>query len=405
MEIDKEAIDKLLANYQKPEDIVGENGLLKQLTKALVERAMEAELTTHLGYQKHDPVGYGSGNSRNGTSKKKLKGDFGEIDIAVPRDRQASFEPQIVPKGQTRFTGFDDKILSMYARGMTTRDIQSHLEEMYGVEVSPTLISNVTEAVLEEVRAWQSRPLDPLYPIVYLDALMVKMRDNGVVQNRAVYVALGVTREGRKEVLGLWSSANEGAKFWLQVLTELKNRGLQDIFIACVDGLKGFPQAIETVYPQTTVQLCIVHLVRGSLQYVNWKERRTVAQDLRAIYQATTAEAADQEREVFAARWDHKYPTISALWKRHWEQITPLFAFPPEIRKIIYTTNAVESLHMTLRKVIKTRGSFPNEEAARKLLYLALRNVSKKWGPLPNWKEALNRFALLWEARFPQKAL
>jgi putative transposase len=405
MEIDKEAINKLLANYQKPEDIVGENGLLRQLTKALVERAMEAELSMHLGYEKHDPVGYHSGNSRNGKSKKTLKGDFGEVEIEVPRDRAASFEPKIVPKGETRFTGFDDKILSMYARGMTTRDIQGHLEEIYGVEVSPGLISNVTEAVMEEVRTWQSRPLDPLYPIVYLDALMVKMRDNGVVQNRAVYVALGVTREGRKEVLGLWSSANEGAKFWLQVLTELKNRGLQDIFIACVDGLKGFPQAIETVYPQTTVQLCIVHLVRGSLQYVNWKERRTVAQDLRAIYQAATAEAAAQERELFAARWDKKYPTISALWKRHWEQITPLFAFPPEIRKIIYTTNAVESLHMTLRKVIKTRGSFPNEESALKLLYLALRNVSKKWGPLPNWKEALNRFALLWEARFPQKAL
>lgn len=405
MEIDKEVIDKLLTNYQKPEDIVGENGLLKQLTKALVERAMEAELTHHLGYEKHDPVGYGSGNRRNGTSKKRLKGDFGEVDIAVPRDRNASFEPQIVPKGETRFTGFDDKILSLYARGMTTRDIQNHLEEMYGVEVSPALISNVTDAVLEEVRTWQSRPLDALYPIVYLDALMVKMRDNGVVQNRAVYVALGVTREGRKEVLGLWSSANEGAKFWLQVLTELKNRGLQDIFIACVDGLKGFPQAIETVYPQTTVQLCIVHLVRGSLQYVSWKERRTVAQDLRAIYQAATAEAAEQEREVFAARWDRKYPTISALWRRHWEQITPLFAFPPEIRRIVYTTNAVESLHMTLRKIIKTRGSFPNEEAAFKLLYLALRNVSKKWGPLPNWKEALNRFALLWETRFPQKAL
>jgi putative transposase len=405
MEIDKEVIDKLLTNYQKPEDIIGENGLLKQLTKALVERAMEAELTTHLGYEKHDPVGHGSGNSRNGASKKRLKGDFGEVEIAVPRDRNASFEPQIVPKGETRFTGFDDKILSMYARGMTTRDIQGHLEEIYGVAVSPTLISNVTEAIMEEVRAWQSRPLDALYPIVYLDALMIKMRENGTVQNRAVYVALGVTREGQKEVLGLWSSANEGAKFWLQVLTELKNRGLQDIFIACVDGLKGFPQAIEAVYPQTTVQLCIVHLVRGSLQYVSWKERRAVAQDLRSIYQATTVEGAEQEREAFAARWDRQYPTISALWRRHWEQITPLFAFPPEIRRIIYTTNAVESLHMILRKVIKTRGSFPNEEAAMKLLYLALRNVSKRWGLLPNWKEAMNRFALLWEARFPQKAL
>src|SRR5437867_3457668 len=259
MAIDLKLIDKLLADYKNPEDIIGENGLLKQLTKALLERAMQAELTEHLGYEKHDPAGNNSGNSRNGATAKTLKGDFGELPLETPRDRNGSYEPKIIGKSQTRFTGFDDKIISMYARGMTTRDIQGHLEEIYGVEVSPTLISNVTEAVMEEVRAWQSRPLDPLYPIVYLDALMVKMRDNGVVQNRAVYVALGVTREGRKEVLGLWSSANEGAKFWLQVLTELKNRGLQDIFIACVDGLKGFPQAIETVYPQTTVQLCIVH--------------------------------------------------------------------------------------------------------------------------------------------------
>ena len=366
---------------------------------------MEAELTHHLGYEKHDPVGYGSGHSRNGKSKKTLQGDLGEIEMAVPRDRAASFEPKIVPKGETRWAGFDNKILSLYARGMTTRDIQGHLEEMYGVAVSPTLISNVTEAVMEEVRTWQSRPLDALYPIVYLDALMVKIRDNGQVQNRAVYVALGVSRTGQKEVLGLWSSANEGAKFWWQVLTELKNRGLQDIFLACVDGLKGFSQAIEAVYPQTTVQLCIVHLVRGSLQYVSWKERRAVAQELRSIYQASTVEGAEQEREAFAARWDRKYPTISALWRRHWDQIRPLFGFPPEMRRIIYTTNAVESLHMTLRKVIKTRGSFPSEESAMKLLYLALRNVSKQWGPLPNWKEALNRFAILWEARFPQNAL
>lgn len=245
MGIDKDVLEKLLASYQKPEDIIGENGLLKQLTKALVERAMEAELTTHLGYEKHDPVGYRSGNSRNGKSKKRLQGDFGEVEIEVPRDRQASFEPPIVPKGETRFAGFDDKILSMYARGMTTREIQGHLQEIYGVEVSPTLISNVTDSVLEEVRAWQSRPLDALYPIVYLDALVIKMRDNGQVQNRAVYVAMGITMEGQKEVLGLWTSANEGAKFWLQVLTELRNRGLQDIFITCIDGLKGFPQAIR----------------------------------------------------------------------------------------------------------------------------------------------------------------
>lgn len=404
MAIDKEVLDKLLANYQKPEDIIGENGLLKQLTKALVERAMEAELTTHLGYQKHDPVGYGSGNSRNGKSRKQLQGDFGEVQIEVPRDRQASFEPQIVPKGETRFAGFDDKILSMYARGMTTREIQGHLEEIYGVAVSPTLISNVTDAVLEEVRAWQSRPLDPLYPIVYLDALVIKMRDNGQVQNRAVYVAIGITLEGHKEVLGLWSSAQEGAKFWLQVLTELRNRGLQDIFIACVDGLKGFPQAIEAVYPNTIVQLCIVHLTRASLNYVNWKERKLVAADLKTVYRAATAEQAEQALSAFALRWDKKYPPISALWRRHWTQVIPFFAFPEEVRKVIYTTNAVESLNMTLRKVIKTRGSFPNEEAAMKLLYLALRNVAQKWNAIQGWKEALNRFAILWEDRFPENA-
>jgi putative transposase len=404
MAIDKEVLDKLLASYQKPEDIIGENGLLKQLTKALVERAMEAELTTHLGYEKHDPVGYGSGNSRNGKSRKQLKGDFGEVQIEVPRDRQASFEPQIVPKGETRFAGFDDKILSMYARGMTTREIQGHLEEIYGVDVSPTLISNVTDAVLEEVRAWQGRPLDPLYPIVYLDALVIKMRDNGQVQNRAVYVAIGITMEGHKEVLGLWTSANEGAKFWLQVLTELRNRGLQDIFIACVDGLKGFPQAIESAYPNTIVQLCIVHLTRASLNYVNWKERKAVAADLKAVYRAATAEQAEQALSAFALRWDKKYPPISALWRRHWAQVIPFFAFPDEIRKVIYTTNAVESLNMTLRKVIKTRGSFPNEEAAMKLLYLALRNVAKKWNAIQGWKQALNRFAILWEDRFPENA-
>ena len=392
MEIDKELVDKLLADYKKPEDIVGENGLLKQLTKALIERAMEAELTTHLGYEKHSPAGYNSGNTRNGKSSKRLTGEFGEVEIEVPRDRNASFEPQIVPKGETRWDGFDDKILSLYARGMTTRDIQGHLREMYGVEVSATLISNVTDAVIEEVKAWQSRPLDAVYPIVYLDALMVKMRDNGQVSNRAVHVAIGITLEGKKEVLGLWTTANEGAKFWLQVLTEMKNRGLKDIFLACVDGLKGFPEAIEVVYPQTTVQLCIVHRVRASLNYVSWKERKPVAHDLKTIYHAATAEEAAQRLQEFAARWDGKYPSISAMWRRHWARITPFFAFPPEIRKITYTTNAIESLNMTLRKAIKTRGSFPSEEAAMKLLYLALRNLTQKWTTIQGWKQALNRF-------------
>ena len=405
MGIDKELIDKLLEEYKSPEDIVGENGLLKQLTKALVERALHAELTTHLGYEKHSPEGHLSGNSRNGVSSKQLKGDFGEVQIEVPRDRQASFEPKLVGKGQTRFAGFDDKILSMYARGMTTREIQGHLEEMYQVEVSPALISNVTEAVMEEVKAWQSRPLDAIYPIVYLDALVVKMRTDGRVENRAVYVAIGITLAGQKEVLGLWTSANEGAKFWLQVLTEMQNRGLKDIFIACVDGLKGFPQAIGTVYPKTTVQLCMVHMVRASLNYVSWKERKRVAQDLKAIYRAATVEEAERQLAEFAAQWDQRYPSISALWRRNWQGVIPFFQFPPEIRKIVYTTNAIESLNMSLRKAIKTRGTFPSEDAALKVMYLALRNLARKWNVVQGWKEALNRFALLWEARFPQQCL
>jgi len=405
MGIDKELVDRLLAGYEKPEDIIGENGLLKQLTKALVERALSAELTTHLGYEKHSPEGNNSGNSRNGVSGKRLKGDFGTVEIEVPRDRQASFEPKLIAKGQTRFAGFDDKILSLYARGMTTREIQGHLEEIYQVEVSPTLISNVTEAVMEEVKAWQSRPLDAIYPIVYLDALVVKMRTDGRVENRAVYVAIGVSLSGQKEVLGLWSSANEGAKFWLQVLTEMQNRGLKDIFIACVDGLKGFPQAIETIYPKTAVQLCLVHMVRASLNYVNWKERKQVAQDLKAIYRAATVEEAERQLAEFAAQWDRRYPSISPLWRRNWPGVIPFFQFPPEIRKIVYTTNAIESLNMSLRKAIKTRGPFPSEDAALKVMYLALRNLARKWNAVQGWKEALNHFALLWGARFPQQYL
>jgi putative transposase len=401
MGIDPKLIDQLLANHKKPEDVIGEKGLLKQLTKAILERALAAELTEHLGYDKHDPVGYKSGNSRNGATKKALKGDFGEIELETPRDRDSSFEPRIIAKGQTRFTGFDDKILSMYARGMTTREIEGHLKEIYGVEVSPTLISNVTEAVMEEVRAWQSRPLDALYPILYLDALYVKIRENGHVQNRAVYLAMGVRMDGSKEVLGLWTSANEGAKFWLQVLTELRNRGLEDVFIVCVDGLKGFPEAIETVFPKAQVQLCIVHLVRASLNYVSWKQRREVAADLRTIYRAATAEEAGMRLEELAQKWDRTHPTISQIWRRNWERIIPFFAYPSEIRKIIYTTNALESVNMSLRKVIKTRGSFPNEESAIKLLYLALRNVMKKWNSVQNWKEALNRFQVLWPDRMP----
>jgi putative transposase len=396
-------VDQLLKNYKKPEEILGEQGLLKRLSKAILERALGGELTEHLGYEKHDPAGRGSGNSRNGTTAKTLRGKSGEIQVDVPRDRNGTFEPQIVKKHQTRFDGFDDKILSMYARGMTTRDIQGHLEEIYGVEVSPTLISNVTDAVVEEVKAWQNRPLDAVYPILYLDALHVKIRDAGHVQNRAIYVALGVQLEGQKEVLGLWAGQAEGAKFWLQVATELKNRGVQDIFIACVDGLKGLPQAIETVFPKAQVQLCIVHLVRNSLNYVSWKERKAVAADLKPIYGAATTEDAWQRLEAFAEKWDGRYPSISQIWRRNWDQVSPFFAYPAEIRKVIYTTNAVESLNMSLRKVIKTRGSFPNEEAALKLLYLGLERASKKWTrPVLDWKAALNRFAILYEDRLPR---
>jgi putative transposase len=399
MEIKREVLDELIKDYKKPEDLIGETGLLKQLTKALLERAMGAELTQHLGYEKHDPVGYHSGNSRNGTSAKTVKGEFGEITVETPRDRNSSFEPQILKKHQTRFDGFDDKILSMYSRGMTTREIQGHLQEMYGVEVSPTLISEVTDAVIEEVKAWQSRPLEPLYAIIYLDALYVKMRHEGRVENRAVYVAVGVDLDGRKDVLGLWTSANEGAKFWLGVLTELKNRGVRDVLIACVDGLKGFPQAIESVFPETRIQLCIVHLVRASLNYVNWKERKQVAADLKAIYRAGTEPQAELELRDFIAKWGNKYQAIGRLWKENWERVIPFFEFPPEIRRVIYTTNAVESLHMSLRKIIKTRGSFPSEEAALKLLYLALRNVIGKWDVIQHWKQALNHFQMLWGER------
>jgi putative transposase len=344
MAIDNKLIDQLLSDYKKPEDIIGENGLLKQLTKAILERALAAEMTDHLGYEKHDPAGHHRGNTRNGKSPKTLKGDFGELELETPRDRQASFDPKIVAKGQTRWTGFDDKIISMYARGMTTREIQGHLEEMYKIEVSPTLISNVTDGVMEEVKQWQNRPLDELYPIVYLDALMVKVRDEGHVKNKAIYVVLGVNLEGQKEVLGLWVAQNEGAKFWLQVLTELNNRGVKDIFIACVDGLKGFPEAIAAVYPRTEVQLCIVHLVRASLNYVPWKSRKQVARDLQSIYRAATAAEAEQQLQELEGKWK-TYPSVSQVWRRNWACITPFFHYPPDIRRAIYTTNSVESMN------------------------------------------------------------
>jgi putative transposase len=406
MPVTSELLDQLLEDYTSPDDLLGEDGLLQQLTKALVERALHGELTHHLGYEKYASGGKNTGNSRNGTSPKTVKGKRGQVQIDVPRDRTGEFEPQLIKKGQTRFDGLDEKIISLYARGMTTREIQGHLEELYGVEVSPSLISTVTDAVLEEVRAWQNRPLDAVYPILYLDAIQVKVRTQGRVINKAIYLAFGVTLEGLKDVLGMWAAENEGAKFWLQVVTELKNRGVQDIFIACVDGLKGFPEAIEAVFPATQVQLCLVHLMRHSLSYVSHKDRKDVALALKEIYQAPTVEAAERQLAEFEAQWGARYPLIVRSWRANWARITPMFGYPREIRRAIYTTNTIESLHMTLRKIIKNRSLFPSDEAVFKLLYLALRNISKKWTmPIREWSSAMNQFAIMFEGRVPMGGL
>ena len=402
MPIKEELLDELLKEYKNPEDLIGKDGILKQLTKRLVEKAMESELTHHLGYDKNSPAGKNTGNSRNGKSSKTIKGDFGEIPIAVPRDRNGEFNPQIIKKNQTRFDGFDDKIISMYARGMTTRDIQAHLQDIYGVEVSPDLISNVTDSVINEVKEWQNRPLADIYPILYLDATMVKVRSEGRVMNKSAYLAVGITLEGTKDVLGIWLEQTEGAKFWLKVMTELKNRGMQDIYIACVDGLKGFPDAIEAMFPKTEVQLCIVHMVRNSLRFVSWKDRKNVVASLKAVYQSATEEQARLRLSEFAQQWDAKYPTIAKSWEANWQRLTPFFSYPEEIRRIIYTTNAIESLNNSLKKTIKNRASFPNDEAAMKLLYLSLKNIMKKWTmPVRNWDKALNQLAVLYDDRMP----
>jgi putative transposase len=394
-----ELITQILADYQRPEDLIGSTGLLAQLTRRVIEKAMDVEMTTHLGHERHGPVTHPSGNTRNGRSKKTLKGEFGEVPIAVPRDRQGTFEPLIVPKHQTHWHGFDNKILSLYARGLSVRDIQAHLLEMYGTEISPSLISAVTDAVMEEVKLWPSRPLDPLYPILYLDCIYVKVRD-GSVRAKAVYLAIGVNMAGEKEVLGLWLAQTEGAKFWLQVVSELRNRGVKDLLIACVDGLKGFPEAIEAVFPQTTVQLCIVHMVRYSLKYVAWKRRKAVAADLKRIYQSATVEEAELRLGEFETKWDREYPPISQSWRRNWSRLIPFFDFPPEIRKVIDTTNAIESVNMSLRKLTKIRGCFPNDDALIKLFYLGLRNISQKWSmPIKDWKPALNQFTILFGNR------
>jgi transposase-like protein len=361
-----------------------------------------AELEHHLAAE----AGQGRRNHRNGSSKKTVLTDNGSVELDIPRDRASTFEPQLVAKHQRRLPGFDDKVISLYARGMTMREIQGHLLEIYGVEVSPELISTVTDAVWEEVGEWQNRPLDPMYPLVFFDALRVKIRDEGSVRNKAVYLALGVDGDGRKQVLGLWIEQNEGAKFWLKVMTELRNRGVNDLLLAVVDGLKGFPDAITAVFPETQVQTCIVHLLRNSLEFCGWKDRKELAKALKAIYTAISADEAERQLEVFAAGpWGMKFPPIAQMWRRQWEQVIPFFAYPLEVRKIIYTTNAIESLNMRLRKVIKSRGHFPNDEAATKLLYLALRNIEKDWKMPPvTWRAARNQFAILFGERFTEAA-
>lgn len=394
-------VEQLIAGYQTPADLMGENGLLKQITKAVFEAALKAEMAVHLGHDRHGTVVNPTGNVRNGESVKTVTCDFGDVEITVPRDRHASFAPKLVAKHQRRFPGIDDRILSLYARGMTTREIAAHLEDIFGAEVSPTLISTITDTVADEVNAWQSRPLDAMYPIIYLDCLMVKTREAGAVANRAIYMAIGVNLDGQKEVLGLWSAATEGAKFWLSVVTELKNRGVADILIACVDGLKGFPEAIEAVFPKTQVQLCIVHMVRNSLNFVGWKQRKEVAADLRRIYAATTEAEAAISLDQFAVKWETQYPQIAKSWRNNWARVTPFFGYAPAIRKAIYTTNAIESVNFSLRKLIKNRASFPSDDAAIKLLYLGLRNIAKRWTmPIQNWKQAMSQFMIRFEDRF-----
>lgn len=401
--IPKELLDQLLKGYQGPQDLLGEQGLFKRLTAALVNRAMDAELGHHLGYQAGEKAPEGQKNRRNGKGRKTVRTDQGPVELEVPRDREGTFEPQLVPKHQRHFNGFDDKIVSMYARGMSTREIQAHIQEIYGVEVSPDLVSAATAAVLDELEAWQRRPLEAVYPIVYLDALVVKIRDRGVVQNKSVYLVVGVDLDGRKTVLGMWVQSTEGAKFWLSILEELRQRGVQDVFVLCADGLTGLPQAVEAVFPQTIFQTCLVHVVRSSTRYVPWKERKAVCADLRAIYTAANEDEALRALEAFEARWASRFPMIGKAWRARWAEITPFLAFPAEIRRAIYTTNAIEALNRQVRKVLKTRGHMPNDQAALKLVFLAIRNAEKKWGHphRKTWAQARLQFVIHFEDRIP----
>jgi transposase-like protein len=391
-----EAMAKEMAKGVKTEADLA--AVTRTMMKTLVETALQAELTEHLGYEEGDPTGANGGNSRNGTTPKTLVSESGPLAIGSPRDRNGDFEPQLVKKRQRRVTVIDDKIIPLYAKGMSTREIARTLEDLYGAEVSPSLISKVTEAVMDEVIAWQARPLDSVYPIVYLDGLSVKIRHNKQVTNKTIHLALGLNTAGEKELLGLWIAENEGAKFWLAVLTELKNRGLQDILVACIDGLSGFPDAIATLYPKAKIQLCIVHMMRNSLNYVAWKDRKSVAADLKRIYGATTVDEAERELEAFCARWDAKFPSIGAMWRRHWANLITLFDYPMEIRKVIYTTNAIESLNSVIRKSVRKRKLFPSDTSALKVVYLVAMDASKRWKrPVRDWKNALNQFAMQYD--------
>jgi putative transposase len=395
--IPDQLLDQLLVGADA-KTAFAKDGLLDELKKALAERALNAEMDHHLDSGEDD----GRANSRNGYGRKTVLTDTGKIDLAVPRDRLATFDPQLIAKYQRRFPGFDEKIISMYARGMSVREIQGHLRELYGIDVSPDLVSAVTDAVLEEIAEWQNRPLDALYPLVFFDAIRVKVRDEGTVRNKAVYVALGVRPEGAKEILGLWIEQTEGAKFWLRVMNELKNRGVEDVLIAIVDGLKGFPEAITAVFPQTQVQTCIVHLIRNSLNFVSYKDRRPVATELKKVYRAKDAGSGQQELEAFAeSMWGQKYPAIAQSWRRHWNEVIPFYAFPDDVRRIIYTTNAIESLNAKLRRAVRTRGHFPTDESALKLLFLVLNLAQKEWRMPPReWTMAKAQFAILFEDRF-----
>lgn len=397
-----EVVDELLGNAKTAEDLFGPEGLFKRLKKKFMERILEAELTYELGYKKNAIEGNGSGNSRNGKTTKTLKTETGELEIEVPRDRNGEFEPKLIPKRRRRISGLDDVVLSLYSRGMTTRDIQAHLKDLYDTDISKDLITTITDSVLEEVTGWRNRPLDLVYPIVYIDGFVAKCRLEGTVKNRAVYVVYGVNMEGQKDVLGLYLGEAEGAKYWLSVLTELKNRGVNDIFLLCADGLKGLPEAVESAFPAAVFQTCIVHMTRNSLNYVPYKEKKAVAQDLKKIYQANTLDLAEEALDDFELTWGEKYSAIVNSWRSNWAKIIPFFDYPPEIRKAIYTTNIIESLNRTLRKAVKNRGHFSTEDGLMKVLYLAIKNVSKKWSmPIREWKQALNHFAIKFPDRFP----